>query len=300
MTIFITNFGLLDHTIERLIEFSETQMLLVHCKRQSPDILNDVNIKLKSIQVPFKIIVPQRFPMVDILQTYKYIFQSKDIIFDDFSGKDILPILLSLNKPKTLILHDVSPHLGEHTTFSKIKKHFYPLFQKIIVCSQFSELQFRTKFPYLNKRVLMSDIPPYNYKRYGFALPKNNLPENYLLIFGRISPYKGIPNFFEHYNLNYPIVIAGQGIEIKHPNAIHLNRYIPVNELNTIIIHSKLIILPYLEATQSGVLSVMSSFEEIPVLIRNIPALRSQKLIHPHIHYYDDSDLNQQIKQSLL
>jgi len=300
MTIFITNFRLLDHTIERLSEFNETELLLVHCAKESYDILNDVQIKLSSINVPHKLILAEKYPITANLTALKYILLSRHIIFDDFSGKDIFGLLLSPKITKTLILHDVTPHMGEHTKFSKVKKYFYPLFQKILVCSQHSYNEFMHQFPNLEKRLTLSHIPPYNYKRYGLAELSYSIPKNYLLIFGRISPYKGIPNFLDHYKLNHPIIIAGQGDLVKHPNVLHINRFIPVNELNTLINQSKLVVLPYLEATQSGVLSVMSGFTEIPVLIRNIQALQSQKIHHPQVHFYEDSNLNNQIKQLLL
>lgn len=91
------------------------------------------------------------------------------------------------------------------------------------------------------------------------------------IFFGRISSYKGIEYFVDAIKKikleipNIKVVIAGSGdfyfdiSEIENDPAFQiLNRYIDNDELVALIEKSKMVVCPYIDATQSGV--VMTSF----------------------------------------
>lgn len=109
----------------------------------------------------------------------------------------------------------------------------------------------------------------------------------FLLFFGRVDKYKGIEDLCRAYtNLSVEcqnkikLVIAGKGdfseIEkdlIENNNQIIvLNRFIKDEEMLWLIEHSEIVVLPYIEATQSGVLPIAYHYKR-PVIVRNLPGL---------------------------
>lgn len=92
---------------------------------------------------------------------------------------------------------------------------------------------------------------------------------DYMLFFGRITPYKGVDILIDAYlqseacKQGCKLVIAGKG-DIEHAttslpdNIILLNKYITNEDLSNLIRHCKFVVLPYISATQSG--CVMSAF----------------------------------------
>ena len=98
--------------------------------------------------------------------------------------------------------------------------------------------------------------------------------EGTVLFFGRIWPYKGL----EYFIASEPIiaaacpqarfVIAGRGEDLGryhammvHPDRFEvLNRYIPRDEVSRLFQQASVVVLPYIEASQSGVISLAYAF----------------------------------------
>jgi glycosyltransferase involved in cell wall biosynthesis len=112
---------------------------------------------------------------------------------------------------------------------------------------------------------------------------------NYLLFFGRISKYKGVdillnamPDVIDKFP-EEQLIIAGKGASddlLQHPvlqqkkyNACIINRYIPNEELVGLIKQAKLVICPYIDATQSGVLMTAFALNK-PVIASNVGAFQ--------------------------
>lgn len=115
----------------------------------------------------------------------------------------------------------------------------------------------------------------------------SELKESFFLFFGRIDKYKGIENLCNAYN-HLPeefrdrvhLVIAGKGVfssqekaYIEANNQIHtLNRFITDGEMNWLFENCVTVVLPYIEASQSGVLPIAYHFSK-PVIVTDQPGL---------------------------
>lgn len=107
-----------------------------------------------------------------------------------------------------------------------------------------------------------------------------------ILFFGRIYEYKGLAYLIEameHILVKVPdakLVIAGTGSDLerhrsvieKNPNFILYDRYIPNEEVAELFQKASIVVLPYIEATQSGVLAVAYSFGK-PVVSSDVGSI---------------------------
>ncbi len=106
----------------------------------------------------------------------------------------------------------------------------------------------------------------------------------YFLFFGRIDKYKGIANICKAYaevqEEKLPLILAGGGsfteeeeaLIKKDANIIPVNRYIPDGEMLWLMAHARCVVLPYIEATQSGVLPVAYAYEK-PAITSHVEGL---------------------------
>ncbi|MEJ1222846.1 glycosyltransferase family 4 protein [Sediminicola sp. 1XM1-17] len=180
---------------------------------------------------------------------------------------------LFLNKKKVVLtLHDPFPHSGEHSFINmSIRKLNFSFIKNIILLNDHQKKKFLAKTPIFRfNHVLNSKLGIYEYLK-EYKVSKYSSAKFRLLFFGRISKYKGVDdllNAFTLIEMDFPdieLIIAGKGtywfdIEnyLKNPKVRILNRFIPNGELVELISNADLVVCPYKDATQSGV--VMSSF----------------------------------------
>jgi glycosyltransferase involved in cell wall biosynthesis len=132
-------------------------------------------------------------------------------------------------------------------------------------------------------------IPHFDYKYLlqsgSTANPKGNpVLKDYILVFGHIVPYKGIEVLINAARVvrqiskkDVDIVIAGSG-DTSHIHKIltdedrrHIfirNEWIPSNEIHDLFTRSKFLVLPYIDASQSGVLSLSYTFSKAVIVSR--------------------------------
>jgi alpha-maltose-1-phosphate synthase len=110
--------------------------------------------------------------------------------------------------------------------------------------------------------------------------------ENLVLFFGRISEYKGLRYLIEAEPListqvpSMRIVIAGEGepfsryerMMIHRDRFIVYNHYIPDEQVASLFQQASVVVLPYLEASQSGVAAVACAFGK-PVVATTVGGL---------------------------
>ncbi|MBU0722336.1 glycosyltransferase family 4 protein [Patescibacteria group bacterium] len=189
-----------------------------------------------------------------------------------------------IKQPIVYTVHDPAPHLGENS----IVAFFYQLMvgraKKIIVHSKIHKEYFLKK-GFFEKRVFQIQHGDYSF------LVKWQKPEikeeNNILFFGRIEKYKGIKYLLEAFYLvqkeipRVKLVIAGQGDLssydlIKQSSNIEiLNYFIPDSQIAELFQKAKLAVLPYIEATQSGVISIAYAFKKpvVATLVGGLPEL---------------------------
>ncbi len=123
---------------------------------------------------------------------------------------------------------------------------------------------------------------------------------DYLLFFGKIEPYKGVEGLINCY-LNSPklhkyrLVIAGKGeLSSSIPpefsdKIIRINRYIPDAEVGSLFIRARVVVYPYVKATQSGVVS-LSTFFGRPTVVSDTPFFRELAEGNSGIYVVDIND----------
>lgn len=164
------------------------------------------------------------------------------------------------------------------------KKIVYKKAEKIVLMSESSKKVFTSiNSDYINKIQLL---------RLGAHIqtteveyPKDlTFKNDYFLFFGTIEKYKnilGLLTAFEKYDGNKKLVIAGKGefsekereiINRLNHRVCILNRFIRDEEMAYLFTNALSVFLPYIEASQSGVLTMSYHFSK-PVIVSNLPGL---------------------------
>lgn len=195
-----------------------------------------------------------------------------------FNGMDATLLLINFflsKKKKVFTIHDVKLHSGEKGKRNlNIAETYIKLLLKskyqIIIQNKSDYREVLREFP--SKRNKISYIPFKCLSIFRhFYKPGLNKEESDILFFGRISRYKGLRYLVEASEIlknifpDIRILVAGGGQldrEIssdKLPENIKIyNRYITNEEMASFIANTKIVVCPYTDATQSGV--VMTSF----------------------------------------
>lgn len=148
------------------------------------------------------------------------------------------------------------------------------------------------------------------YKR----LQKENASEVHftVLFFGRIWPYKGLDYFIQAANLAHRqtseirFCIAGTGEKIdkymammENPSLFEvINKKVPVAEVGTLFQRASIVVLPYLDATQSGVIPIAYAYAK-PAVATRVGALPNV-VIDGQTGYLVDVRSAEQIAEKIL
>jgi glycosyltransferase involved in cell wall biosynthesis len=240
----------------------------------------------------FEFLVHQQMKSISIVSIKKsYLLYKKTkqlfpnfIHFDDISTRLIpFTFFIFLLKTKLIInVHDPIQHSGEKNIKNIFaKKLFYRKANKFITFSKYSQSILLenndNKKNYTNLK-----LKPYKF--YQNYLKKEAIEPLYVSFIGRISTYKGIDIFLESIailNTKYPdvkYIIAGAPYnntigstlknKYKFKNVKFILNHLSNFEICEIIQKSKIIVCPYRDATQSGV--VMTSLAlHTPIIVSN-------------------------------
>lgn len=211
------------------------------------------------------------------------------IIIDNYMLTYFLTTL-SWRKKMLMIVHDPFLHSGENFMIDRFlrKIHFKLINNKILLNSNQRE-DFINYYGEDSSKIFTSFLSVYDYLRYyvsNSGAQDNSVTFN-VLFFGRISPYKGIKYLLEGFvkiinEKKYDdirLTIAGSGdfdfdinLYKKYSQITILNEFIAPSNLADLISQSSVIVCPYTDATQSGV--VMSAFAfRKPVIATNVGGL---------------------------
>ena len=168
---------------------------------------------------------------------------------------------------------DVESHTGESRSLCGkfIFKNFIKYTDQIITRSFYSNDTLKRLYNVSSK----SNVVPFGALNLVDNKTKLDIQEEpfTILFFGRISPYKGIEYLLEAIPAvkkeisNLKVILAGKGeyyFDIdkfrRNGSCEVINRYIPNEELASLIQRSAIIVCPYTDATQSGVVMTAYSF----------------------------------------
>ena len=205
----------------------------------------------------------------------------------------MLPIIKQANAQYIFTLHDAIPHLGDNLGTGRIRQW---LFSKdiyaadyIITLTKYVQTQLKEVYHFpLDK----SCVIPHGVFSYGFK-SERKFPHDRgmcLLFFGRILPYKGLHLLLEAFKmlkrefLDLKVKIAGSGslsaytAMLTVPDIEVDNRPIPEAEIEAIFAQADLLVAPYIEASQSGVVAIAMG-AALPVVATPVGGLQEQ-VIH--------------------
>lgn len=224
---------------------------------------------------------------------YKYLRKNKiDIAICTMPGPMDLMMALTLKLlkiPYVVVVHDVYPHPGDGYVF----QHFLQkiLIKKSSLTVTFSKYVFQQLLS-INfvptSQIIEGWHPPFSYSTQNVTQYSNIVgKEVKLLNFGRLLLYKGLDLLEESLDLvsnqhSYRLRIVGHGPKNavldrlnKRNNVSVENRWVPEDEIAELMNWADVVILPYREASQSGIAATALAFGK-PILITNVGGLSEQ------------------------
>jgi glycosyltransferase involved in cell wall biosynthesis len=210
--------------------------------------------------------------------------------FDDISARNffLLPFIIKNRKRILFNVHDPKPHSGEFEWKRYLlKRIFYTFFNKFMVFSEFSRNQLAGLIG-MEKKIFVHRLSPYSvYREFIPEGCDDQTAGDTIAFVGRISEYKGIDlllKVIRELQIALPklrFVIGGKlvdGFEISDDslkdleNLDFIDRHLKNEEIVGIIMNSQLVVCPYREATQSGVIMTSLALNR-PVMVSNVGAL---------------------------
>ena len=223
----------------------------------------------------------------------------KMVIFTDGSlGGAVMWHLLSGKVRCILVQHDPEPHpTNNKLTLKDIIRSIFSArwlgnqdryIDNYLLLSNTSKNRFIELYPQLSSKCSVMPLCPHPPKCSKAVIP-SELADNtemlnpFFLFFGRIDKYKGIERLLEAYSSysgTTPLVIAGSGEFTPRESALLdsinnvylIHRYVSDEDLVWLFSNCRAVMLPYIEASQSGVLAMAYHYGK-PVVVSNLPGL---------------------------
>lgn len=271
------------------------------CKVMMPDNWQSKAYKTKlekQMMLPYHKVKTFSSSAPDFLRTVECLraYTPEWVIYADSSIMSMRVLLKSgLEQRSIVTMHDVYPHLTRESMKTRLVNLIadYLAYQAckrckgVLLMSESCRKLYEKRYPKLKKKTAVM--------RLGAHVPVEgeNVPEeiqgidDYFLFFGRIDQYKGIERLlraYQQYEEHKPehrrLVIAGSGnfsdeeqrLLAAMPEVICLNRFLDDEEITPLYQAAHTIILPYVEASQSGVLPIAYKYGK-PVIVSDLPGL---------------------------
>jgi len=201
----------------------------------------------------------------------------------------LLWMLVRVRKvPMVLTVHDPTPHLGE-LGFLKYYNQRRPFIEAmrrraeyIITHGEDTRRQLLEACPYLDAERIC--VIPHGPRDFYLRWQPHGTAEQQgaVLFFGRINAYKGLGVLLEAWQKvqarcpQAKLIIAGSGYDLPayrerilgDPQCELIDRFIPAEEVASLFARASVVVLPYVEATQSGVLATALAFGKPAVVTR--------------------------------
>jgi len=293
----------LANAIDNLPDMQVELLLPAHAATE----LVSPSIFIHRVPVPYKLSVTSLLLLpVTILTLAWYTIRNIRCAFDIVHLNNVHPfyfVLLPLLKRQLLVctLHDVTPHIGTDNTLRKRLEIRYVVgkVRHLFVHGENLIRDAINRFPALTSKQITA-VP---HGDYSFLSRLNvdassildDIPDSHAIIifFGRIREYKGLGVLLKAWatvSCKYEsstLVIAGDGELESYLDSLAtlqrvkvINRYVEDHEIAALFNRATIAVLPYLEASQSGVIYCASAFN-VPVIASNVGAIPD--IIHHEI-----------------
>lgn len=269
------------------------------CRVMLPDVWESSGYEQKKCQtILYRKVKTFSGSDTDFLQTVERLraYEPELIVYADSSIMSMRVLLQSRMEQKSIVvMHDVYPHLTRESLKTRLVNltadRLAGLACKrclgVLLLSESCRRLYEKRYPKLKKKTAVM--------RLGAHVPVEGtvVPEgiqgvhDYFLFFGRIDRYKGIYRLLMAYQQylesgagHHRLVIAGAGtfseeeekLLVALPEVICLNRFLADEEITPLYQAARTIVLPYIEASQSGVLPIAYKYGK-PVIVSDLPGL---------------------------
>jgi glycosyltransferase involved in cell wall biosynthesis len=198
----------------------------------------------------------------------------------DVSPRLALALRTERRPPIVMSVHDPEPHSGEENWRKKLARRLaYPLTDRFVLHSGAAKSEFAARHRLDPSNIVVARLGVYSvFREWAPASPQVNAPT--VMFFGRLSPYKGLDVFYEAATLiarrmpGVKFVVAGRPVEGYSPPAPPrlesssvevLHRYLTSAETAQLFQNASVVVCPYRDATQSGVVLTAYAFG-VPVV----------------------------------
>ena len=178
-------------------------------------------------------------------------------------------------------LHDPLPHLGDSIRKKIATRILARSSRKIFVHYRYNFNIAETQGYDPSKLVV---IPHGNYSFYEKYRKPGITPRRMILFWGRIRPYKGVETLIDCARFlpdDVEIVIAGEGAGMYRQDAVNdtritlMDRFLTEEEIAELCRQCCVVVTPYVDASQSGIVPVAYAFSK-PVVATDVGALPEQ------------------------
>lgn len=232
---------------------------------------------------------------------FQYFFRARSMrkrLFQELLSKKISTIFLPMASPFDLklilksrkygisvvfILHDSKRHPGDLWPLNLHIDQMISTADKLICLSNTVRDEILKKKIIHSNSIRTSPHPVINLQTSEIDEIKiENLPNEYILLIGRIRKYKNFENFIKAWQESgrkEKLVVAGAGKlrirKSRFPSYRFINRWLTNDEIMKLIIGSKIVAFPYLEGSQSGIIPIVKEHRKI-ILVSELPGLLEQ------------------------
>ena len=245
------------------------------------EISGELNGTTKTLAVPHKVITRSwfKFFFESLWIFAKSIKPNSVVLFVMPHPLDLFFYVICKCRKATIvtIIHDATPHPGEHWPTAKALRLRSKLANHVIFLSKFVESQM--KLPNSKLRTVCN-----------FPLHQKKLeqPEKYILFTGRMKKYQGLNLILDSWKLassrlpDYRLLIAGE-LEASHlvdEKIEVISEWLTPTRMEGLIARCSVLALPYIEASQSGIFVQGASYG-VPIVATPVGGLPEQSIHYP-------------------
>ena len=246
------------------------------------------------------------FSFKTLLKVFQYAVLPKKLLTDtriEPSGFCVIPMisplglliecLLKIQGVNIIrLLHDFEKHPGEKWPPNILIRYIVKRSNFLIALSNDVAVKIRN----FNQNIKVAVYP---HPTFDFSNSLDSVKDvgQYVLFIGRIRKYKGVKNLIAAFSKlqekNFELLIAGEGnYKFKsYPRIRVINRWLAENEIVSLIKNAEVVIFPYIEASQSGLLPYCVSVNK-KVVITPLPGLLEQTESYKNAFITENFDVN--------